>query len=187
MGKTVKSVFRFLGKTALIISRIFIKAQLPDPCEMLFCGHLDLSSSHLCASVITLNKLELVLPVNPTIFTDWRGRKDFKPPPMGKGLCGDILQLSKSYVSMTFLYLNKTQVFLFLIILSHSPLGKNHRNFKDIFLNIDIIRDNSGLKHTFKSRTEEWDSRTPTDNWVLTKMPELYTQWKKASSTNGVG
>lgn len=76
---------------------------------------------------------------------------------------------------MTFLYLNKTQVSLFLIILSHSPLGKYYRNFNDIFLNIDIIWGNSRLKHTFKSKTEEWDSHTPIDTWVLTSKSELYT------------
>lgn len=88
MGKTVKSVFQFLGKTALIISRIFIKARLPDPCEMSFCGHLGLSSSHLCASEITLNELKLMLPVNLTIFTDWREGKDFKLPCRERSLWG---------------------------------------------------------------------------------------------------
>lgn len=88
MGKTVKSVFQFLGKTALIISRIFIKARLPDPCEMSFCGHLGLSSSHLCASEITLNELKLMLPVNLTIFTDWREGKEFELPCRERSLWG---------------------------------------------------------------------------------------------------
>lgn len=80
MGKTDKSVFRFFGKTALIVCRGFTKAQLPDLCKMPVSGHSDLSSSsHLLASMITSNQyLVLLLPVNSTVFMDWRGGKAFK-------------------------------------------------------------------------------------------------------------